>query len=457
MNRKSTHLLIILCMIAFMPACKKDKATAEEETKTDPKVSIENVAASLSKTTTTGIFTEMLKTASITESDVKEGLTVIAPTDEAVNAYRKGNVAVKSVTSNSNINASGKVSIAKAISAVADSNAVKLSDAVLKDHIIKGVLKPADLVDGKTLVTLSGKSLKVTNENGVIKVNGVTLTAVDANGTQSVYTVSVVLTGTATADSDKIMVFLPVGIVSKEVIMALYDTASNPVRIVRTTTATISYLENTSLPLSIENISGTNYSKLLISYNAAKVPTGATVSYKSTVSRPYKIQTRYDYITNTSGDVTRSNIFGYDLDSVSGQSIGRYDYTYDAQNKIKTINKAVTRWDENYTTTLTYAASGNVSAYSSNNISVSNLTFDTKNGIFKSVKKLYLLDRELNYPWEWFSLQNNLQSVIAPNTQTGAPETTNVGLTYNSDNYPNKVVVGEDEYTITYKAFSVFR
>ncbi|MHA4894169.1 fasciclin domain-containing protein [Pedobacter sp. PWIIR3] len=451
MKRNSTLPLILLGMIILFSACKKDKTDPIVEEKVpDPKVVVESVTTKLATVPTASIFTEVLKGVTLSAADVSLGLTVFAPTNTAVSSYNSSLPRKLSylATKGNTAGIKGPNSIS-----AADSNSVKLSEAVLKDHIVKGVLKPEDLVDGKTLVSLSGKNLKVTREGSVIKINGVTLTTVAADGTQSVFTVGVVLSSTETVDADRINVILPVAIVSKEVVFSSTPNDTVPVKGFRTTTANITYLSNTTLPLTFETVNGTNYNRLSITYNASKVPTSAIKGYKNSPQVSiYKTNGRYDYVTNTAGEVTRQNIFNYVTDTVNGSNIGKYDYTYDSQNRLTTIAKAVPLWDEAYTMSLTYGSTGNLSTYSSRNITASVLTFDTKNGIFKNVKKLYLLDRDTNYPWGYFSVANNLIKVTVP----GSAEV-NVAIEYNADNYPSKVTYGEDVYTITYKTFSVFK
>ena len=444
MKGKITLLLAIPCLIAILPACKKN-GPKEEEKKVDPVAVVQEVTTTLSKTAEISIFTDVLKSIKVSEADIKDGITIFAPTNQAVNNFRKPVNASSGTRPSSLGQTNGSLSVANAISAVADTNTVKLSESVLKDHIVKGILKPEDLVDGKNLVSLSGKSLKVTREGNLIKINGVTLTTVGSDGQHSAYTVSVVLSSTETADADKISVFLPVTIVARQPILETSDPNVPPVLRIDVTTSTIEYLAGTALPKVLTR----DNSVLTISYNAAKVPTSAILTQKQGNNMPVRKTNRYEYVANAAGEITRMNIYSYSEDT-AGVLIGKHEMTYDEQNRMKTQAKSVVSWDQNYTTTVTYASNGNLSAYSSNNISVSNLAFDNKNGAFKNVKKFYLLSEDIEFPWIWFTIQNNISTVKVPG------QVFNIGVVYNSDNYPSKISLSADEdYTFTYRAFSV--
>src|SRR3546814_13627845 len=86
--------------------------------------------------------------------------------------------------------------------AVEDFEPVELTDKELRDHIVKGVFKLADLADGTVLITLSGKSLKIKKEGDQTWINGVKMTegTVSADGKQTIFVVSAPLTSTEVTD-----------------------------------------------------------------------------------------------------------------------------------------------------------------------------------------------------------------------------------------------------------------
>ncbi len=58
--------------------------------------------------------------------------------------------------------------------------------SVLKYHVVPGTYKAADLKDGQELTTAEGGKLKVTVKDGVVKVNGATVTAADVPASNGV-------------------------------------------------------------------------------------------------------------------------------------------------------------------------------------------------------------------------------------------------------------------------------
>src|SRR5690606_19037503 len=77
-----------------------------------------------------------------------------------------------------------------------------LTPSVLKDHIVKGVIKLADLTNDRMLTSLSGKELKVSRTGKKIWINGVQIGSEEIGATddQVVYTVKTLLSGTSVDD-----------------------------------------------------------------------------------------------------------------------------------------------------------------------------------------------------------------------------------------------------------------
>jgi len=58
--------------------------------------------------------------------------------------------------------------------------------SVLTYHVVPGMLNAADLKDGQMLKTVEGESLKVTIQNGVVKINGATVVKADVPASNGV-------------------------------------------------------------------------------------------------------------------------------------------------------------------------------------------------------------------------------------------------------------------------------
>jgi hypothetical protein len=89
------------------------------------------ISTQMAKTDSLGSFSKYFKAAALSDAEVSGGITVFAPSNNAF-----GNAAVSGT------------------GALPDGS-------VSKDYIVKGVLKASDLTAGKTLTTLSGKTLTV--------------------------------------------------------------------------------------------------------------------------------------------------------------------------------------------------------------------------------------------------------------------------------------------------------
>ncbi|HVW59952.1 MAG TPA: RagB/SusD family nutrient uptake outer membrane protein [Puia sp.] len=139
---KKTHLVFSLFLA--LSACSKSDKGGNPSGGTGLTATI---STQIAKTDSLSSFNKFLKAASLTDAEVAEGITVFAPSNNAFG--------------NAPVDGSGQ-----------------LPDAsVLRDYIVKGVLKEADFTKGKTLTSLSGKTLTVSVVvDPVILVNGMIIT-----------------------------------------------------------------------------------------------------------------------------------------------------------------------------------------------------------------------------------------------------------------------------------------
>lgn len=157
--------LLIPALLGYMAisACSHKDATTPTTT-TPPAVT--DVTTFMATVDSLSEFATAIKQTSFTNDETSGGITVFAPGNEAIGDY------------NPNAKTTGK----------------DLSATVVKDHIVKGLLKKTDLVDGKTFTTLSGKTITVSVRNGVIYLNGIQLTGNDLQaGKQLLHTIAGIL------------------------------------------------------------------------------------------------------------------------------------------------------------------------------------------------------------------------------------------------------------------------
>lgn len=135
---KSTHLAIGLFLV--VSACSKSDKGGNPSGGAGLTATI---STQMAKTDSLSSFNKYFKANTLSDADVSGGVTVFAPSNNAFG--------------NASVSGSGE-----------------LPDAsVLKDYIVKGVLKPSDFTKGKTLTTLSGKTLTISVVvDPVILVNG---------------------------------------------------------------------------------------------------------------------------------------------------------------------------------------------------------------------------------------------------------------------------------------------
>ncbi|WP_316812459.1 fasciclin domain-containing protein [Pedobacter heparinus] len=189
------NLLIAFALIISLMACKKDKPAEPEVEDRKPEVLIKAITEKLAAADSISTFTNALKSMALKAEETAQGITVFAPLNEsAAVPGRLGKVS-----------SAGSVSGTRTVNAIAEAANVPqlvLTDSVLRDHIVKGVFKLADLTDGKILTGLSGKQLKVSRSADTIWINGVQIGGKEILNTNNevVYTVKSVLTATAVTD-----------------------------------------------------------------------------------------------------------------------------------------------------------------------------------------------------------------------------------------------------------------
>jgi hypothetical protein len=125
----------ILSSLLLFTACKKN----------DPP-EIEKVTGQISSTDSLSTFNRYLKAAALTDAEISGGITLIAPSNPTF-----GNASISSTN-------------------------MLPDSSVLRDYVIKGILKESDFVPGKIFTTLSGKQLKVSVvADPIYLLNGVTI------------------------------------------------------------------------------------------------------------------------------------------------------------------------------------------------------------------------------------------------------------------------------------------
>lgn len=146
---------LIFALLAFMSimilGCKEDEPAIDDK-KIDtrpPAEVVETLTETLKSADSVSVFTEALKNIALTQEEVEQGLTIFAPLNSS-----SANNARQSAISKSKEDGG-------------------FTDEELRDHVIKGVLKLADLADGTILISLSGKTYKITKIGDQIWINGV--------------------------------------------------------------------------------------------------------------------------------------------------------------------------------------------------------------------------------------------------------------------------------------------
>lgn len=206
---KHNYLLIVAILaFGFITSCKKDPAPKPDpdpgpgKTIVDdrpPEKVVEALTTELAKVEEVSDFAEALKTVVLTKEEVSEGLTIFAP----LNTNKSAPQAIASRFSNGTMVASASQErFSNKLSAETSGTTVGLTDKELRDHIVKGVYKLADLADGTVLITLSGKSLKIKKEGELTWINGIKMNegVLSADGKQTIFVVDELLTNTEVTD-----------------------------------------------------------------------------------------------------------------------------------------------------------------------------------------------------------------------------------------------------------------
>lgn len=203
------NYLLIIAVLAFglIASCKKDPAPKPDpdpgpgKTIIDdrpPEKVVEALTTELAKVEEVSDFAAALKTVVLTKEEVSEGLTIFAP----LNTYKYAPQAMASRLSTGTMVASASQERFSNRLFAETSETVGLTDKELRDHIVKGVYKLADLADGTILTTLSGKSLKIKKEGDQTFINGIKIneSSVSSDGKQTFFVVSEPLSATNVND-----------------------------------------------------------------------------------------------------------------------------------------------------------------------------------------------------------------------------------------------------------------
>ncbi|MFD1628564.1 fasciclin domain-containing protein [Pseudopedobacter beijingensis] len=379
-------------LILAFASCKKNSPSEPEKAKSETVK--ENVATELAKKTEVATFAEAFKNIVLTDDEVNEGLTILAPTNEALKDYRP------------------RTSFSKnSIKLLADTNVEKLTQERLKDHIVKGILTKADFTHGKILISLSGKELKVTVEGDKISINGVELTLVSSSGSQMIYTIPEVLTNTESK------IYLPV-----KISYTIDDTINAGI-------TNIAYVGNTSLIASVED----NMFKEEFVYNEGKIQK-ATRFQKNGASWIKRYDVNYEI--NGEGEISRMNIMRADTLN---------DYmlvSYNSSQKVSLIkyyntHAALSHREANYE----YDVKGNVvkftDFYPGGDKGVVGYQYDNRNGIFKHVKNQALLINSLLSDGIFYMGNNVVKNQV---DNPGMITFENTNYEYNDWGYPVKYI-----------------
>jgi hypothetical protein len=151
--------ILIPLLVCGLFACKKDK----DNPVTSQPTAVNEITTYLQGVDSLSEFDIALRKTAIAAADAAVGLTVFAPGNESIGSYDPG----------------------------AKTRGKDLPDSIVKNHIVKGLFKAADLTNGRVLTALSGRALKVTVVDGHIYINGAGITFKDGDaGDQIVHTIA---------------------------------------------------------------------------------------------------------------------------------------------------------------------------------------------------------------------------------------------------------------------------
>jgi uncharacterized surface protein with fasciclin (FAS1) repeats len=177
--------IVFYCFLAMaaISACKKDaKDNTPPTTKPDNPASVNAAVTALKKVDSLSTFAAILTDMDLSK-DGLEQVTVFAAPDRAI----------------ANYNPNGRQ---------AETPKPGIPDSVIRKHLVKGLIKFADLTDGKTLTTLGGQTLTIMSKEGRIWINGVEILHADSATTNFVvYTIQRLLSAVATNSTVTIDVY----------------------------------------------------------------------------------------------------------------------------------------------------------------------------------------------------------------------------------------------------------
>ena len=185
-----TRKKLIFSFLAFVSimtlGCKEDEPAIDDK-KIDnrpPTEVVETLTETLKSADSLSVFTEALKNINLTQEEVEQGLTIFAPLNNGT------------IANNSRQSANSRVSSSK-------EDGTSFTEEQLRDHIIKGILKFADLSDGTILVSLSGKTYKITKIGDQVWINGVLILPKEvlSGSRETVFAVKSLLSNTEQTDA----------------------------------------------------------------------------------------------------------------------------------------------------------------------------------------------------------------------------------------------------------------
>ncbi|MBS1665704.1 MAG: RagB/SusD family nutrient uptake outer membrane protein [Bacteroidetes bacterium] len=196
--KKNLYLLTFTALV-FAACHKTDKPAPPPPAPPTGTATGTAVGKQLSATDSLSSFNNYFKTAIFTDEDVAAGITVFAP---------------------SNTSFGGLAALA---------NGGFPDSSSLKDYIVKGLIKAADLTNNKSLTTLSGKTLTVTVNGSITLVNGVAINTTPFTGDNFILYGASQLQNAAASfsytvwDASQSTASLPKGVVVSGATVALYN------------------------------------------------------------------------------------------------------------------------------------------------------------------------------------------------------------------------------------------
>lgn len=180
----------------------------------------------------------------------------------------------------------------------------------------------------------------------------------------------------------------------------------------------------------------------LISEKSEEVKTGQpTEITEKTFSYSGNFLTGFVEKTTINGNVTTKNYsFEKQGNSIIAKEDGIYDFSLNINDKNQVVSIGVTNF--------TYDTYGNITTIESNSDKTT-FTYDNKNGIFKNVAAMQpwmnvIIDDSF-YP---FYMINNIIKVHFLEKDDNTEETRNISIQYNTNGYPVKMTLIEENSTV---------